>query len=124
MGSSGTWLTSASAAPVVRTMAPAVPAPRELATLKRSCHRRRVLRSRKKVFQSRGGSDELVWALAADWAAVASRSWSLVAGRVRGVEVEMWRMRVVGVGLADVQAERCGRSLREMETGATGLRVE
>jgi hypothetical protein len=92
-----------------------VPAARLEATLKRSCHRRRDLRRRKKVFQSRGGSDADGWGVvfcleARAAAAAASRSWSVVAGRA--VEEERVRMREGVVGV------RVGWMGREMDKGA------
>lgn len=52
-GSSGTWETTGSMTPVVRTAPPAVALAPSIAILKASCQRRRVLRSWKKEFQSR-----------------------------------------------------------------------
>lgn len=55
-GSSGACDVSASATPVLSTMAPADPLASDMTAEKPSCSRRRVLRSWKKVFQSSGGA--------------------------------------------------------------------
>jgi hypothetical protein len=52
IGSRGIWVTTGSARPVERKIAPPLPARRNMATLNPSWYRRRLFRSWKKVFQS------------------------------------------------------------------------
>lgn len=78
-GSSGTCATTLSATPLVKRIDAVPPAARADTTENASCHLRRVLRSLKKVFQSRGGCSgcAAAWAAAAASAAEASSSASL-----------------------------------------------
>jgi len=102
-GSSGIWLTTGSASPVLRATDPAAPEPTEPTTLNPCCHLRRALRSLKKVSQLR-------------WIAV----WSGVAAAA----VEALRRATTGSAWRGAARVEAGLTFREEEEEEEGEVVE
>lgn len=128
MGSSGIWPVRASAAPEPNTTAPAAPNPTDMSALKPTCHRRRVLRSWKNEFQSKGGMSGFDRAYssarcAARNAAAASASWSRV---VEEEEEEACRRPAAAVDgvLGWRRSVRTGEDGVGLAAAAAGLVVE